>query len=241
MSVQLDGSTEWYTYSTPPAGSFTMCGWFRRDTDSGAEEGVVGITANSFFEWQGLIIIQGGDVIVVQDPGGSASTGITETTGTWRFFMLRYDTGAAVVDLKMCVNGASSSFTATAQRTSTTNATPTDLVIGAREPDGDAKFAGTFAFVKLFDSVLTDGDALAERLYRNPQQASYAAYKFASGALTTDSSGNSRTLTSNGTPVHSTDEPSDILGDDPAASSTVGAGINKGLVNRGLINSGLIN
>lgn len=101
--------------------------------------------------------------------------------------------------------------------------TADNYVIGNGRPNlSDPYVDLTVAMFKVYTgTALTDNQVETELQYRNPQVSMWASHKFADGALATDDSGNTRTLTLNGSPSFTSDEPSDILGDDPGGGTPV--------------------
>jgi hypothetical protein len=158
--------------------------------------------------------------------------------GTWRYIVLSRSGADPNGVLKLrWLDGAETSF-GEVTMTGLTALAPTGISINCARGDGTG-FATegqyTVAFVKIWSTVeLSDADCLTERLYRNIQTNTandWALYKFLTGALTTDSSGNSRTLTAVGAPEFNADEPAAILGDDPGG----GVGIPKVMHHRRMI------
>ena len=92
------------------------------------------------------------------------------------------------------------------------------MKIGNRILDGDAYFDGEMAHVHVIDGTIYAASAFGETdstsgiwVPKTSPSVTYGTnggfYKFASGALTTDSSGNSNTLTQVGTPTTTKDTP----------------------------------
>lgn len=126
---------------------------------------------------------------------GGTSTGVALTAGTWYPFALKVVFNSPIVESYLYLNGAfvESISSADAADTSASMAVGST---GANLPKLSV------AHWKIWEAALTDPEILAESLVGAPAKASpWAYYAFANGALTTDSSGNGRALTSNGTPA----------------------------------------
>lgn len=222
MSVVLDNGVDYYERNEvidPDTTSWTMAGWFRWDTDSGAAN-FFGLSTATFSNSFLLNLATDNDVATFHGSGGFGPSDVfTAATATWYYVVLQWD--AADNSLRgMYLADGDSTFQGDVLDEGLGDLDPTDLVIGVGTNDGNDLFPGTIAFVKIWASIVSDANLLTERQYRNVQTGSaWALYKFLTGALTADSSGNSRTLTSNGEPAFSSDEPDAILGDDPAGES----------------------
>ena len=94
------------------------------------------------------------------------------------------------------------------------------MKIGNRVLDGDAFFEGLMTHVHIIDGTIYDASAFGETdstsgiwVAKTSPSVTYGTnggfYKFASGALTTDSSGNGNTLTQVGSPTETKDSPDD--------------------------------
>ena len=90
--------------------------------------------------------------------------------------------------------------------------------IGNRVLDGDSFFEGSMSHVHIIDGTIYDASAFGETdstsgiwVAKTSPSVTYGTnggfYKFASGALTTDSSGNGNTLTQVGSPTNTQDTP----------------------------------
>jgi hypothetical protein len=141
---------------------------------------------------------------------------VTMATDTWYFFAMSFDGS----NLKIrYVNTGGSTIANTITTAKGVNGSY-DRLNFANNEFGDV-FIGNMVSMKIWTTALSDADILAERQYRNPQTNLanvWATYQTKSGALSTDSSGNGRNLTENGTLSYVAD-PVDILGDDPVSGT----------------------
>jgi hypothetical protein len=233
MSVVTNGTTQWLHRNSVPGATFSALIWARRDTDLGVSERVFcPKTGGSAGVRQATLSVSGSDVLQIGGPTapGNMTGNPTFTVASWRLFLITYlgetNPGVSadgVLTIKTLVDG-DSAFAAgnTTQRTAQSDVVSTDFVIAAITNAGSGPFAGTFANCKVWSGiVISDADALTEMEYRNVQTnggSLWAHYKFLTGALGTDSSGNGRTLTQVATPTFSANEPTAILGDDPGGS-----------------------
>lgn len=228
MSVACDGATQWLHIAQVPTGDWSVVAWMRLDTDDGAAEILFALDDVFGTASAGKVDMLNTNALQLRSAdGGNSNLGASMAVGTWTAFLMTYQaesTGGAddgVLTLKGTVTGSADSFLASVQQTALTNQSPTDVTICAEQRDGGGAggpFHGTCALFKVFNAVLTDQQALNELKYRNPQETAWASWAFRTGALTTDDSGNSRTLTNVGTATFSSDEPTEILGDDPTGS-----------------------
>lgn len=130
---------------------------------------------------------------------GSASTGVALTVNTWYPAALKVVFNSPSLETHLYVNGVFVESISSADATDSSGSMAVGST-GANLPKISV------AAWKIWTSTLTDPEILAEAGSLAPVKASpWANYQFASGALTTDSSGNGRTLTSNGTPTFTAD------------------------------------
>lgn len=232
MSAQTDG-TNWLSLASVPQATHTCVGWVRVDTDVGTM-GFVSITNQFTAQNRGKIGQNaGGDFRFEHDPTDFNSSTVVVVEGEWKGFAWTYQgesTPGSSADGEFSCwlleeGSALSGFDETlTPSTAESDNTPNGIAIGSDQTDqGGAQI--TVAMVKVFESVLTPAQMLTELQYRNPQLSAWRSYVFRNGALTTDDSGNGGDLTNNtggGSAVAFVSaEPSDIIGDDPAAGGSV--------------------
>jgi hypothetical protein len=134
--------------------------------------------------------------------GGSISSGVSMTVGTWYYAATVNDTGAGVDIFGWKVAGGS--WTTANPAAGLTVVGPADANTFYIAGDGFGGFLnGSIAAVKIWTAVLTDAELQAEAATYAPVRTSglFANYQFRNGPQTTDDSGNGRTLTQGGTPV----------------------------------------
>lgn len=239
MSVAFTTSDH-YTRSEAPGGggSFTAAMWVRRDADTGADEQIFQRSAGGFTNQNGFKVFGASDFIIAAH-GGEETSGLHEVAlDTWYYYLLHYQgestpgsSADGVLTIKYLADGATA-FTLDRTITGRSDLSPDRMFLAAYRGDNTSSLPGTFAFCKIWTSVLSDADALTEREYRHAQTnlgGLWAEYTFDSGAIATDTSGNARTLTAFGTPTHSADEPTAVLGDDPGGSPA-GATLSRRIV-----------
>lgn len=198
--------------SGPNTRNWTMTFWMRRRADPGAVSLISGWQhTGGTHEWTIRTAATGDTVDArwIEDGGDHTQTNLkTIVTDTWDYYMMRRDDTGDALALKSLISGESSFTTSlTATGEFTPDAVMTLLRIG--NVDGmDMEIAAW----KGWTIAISDADALTERTTLDVTTntgSEWANYQFASGALETDSSGNARTLTANGTPTFVSD-PSDI-------------------------------
>lgn len=238
MSVELNGSG-WYERNDGPSDTgWTWSGWVYWPSVN-TFDAVAFINNGAGAERRGLITDGGTpDLDPYSDAAGGFGTALfAPSATTWYFFMIRYtgeitpgSSADGVLRVGYIGDGQTnpSAFTATSEITGLSNTAIDSIALGASDVTGSSAAIIRIGPNKFYSSALSDAAALDDYHYRNAQNASpWAVYHHASGALTTDSSGNGRTLTVDGTGhAHNADEPTAILGDDPSASSIVPIAMN---------------
>lgn len=229
MAGLFDGtSSQYFSLSgTPDLTGFTVACWIRL-TVTGDDNVGIGVGGNSSSSLICPRIAGLTDYRFVY-PGGGATASPTSNQDIW-FYCAAVYTGESTpgssadgtVDWYIHENGSSlASWTDSGQFTGRSDLSSGNFTIGAG-PTAFWFHDGQIALVKVWENTLSSAELLTEAQYRNPQVSTglWAHYLFESGALTTDSSGNGRTLTNNNTVTFSSLEPSDIVGDDPAAGGS---------------------
>jgi len=241
MSIAFNGTTQYaHIVAVPSVAAFLVAGWFRRDSDS------------AWFEWQWSV--DAGDAtnrtslkIDIIDRMRAERASIVEietvdpaVVSTWYYVMVRYATGTLTV--QHLVDGGSA-WVGNASVGSLADLAPTAFGIGAMHFQGTPAFFAplTSAGVKVWSTTLpSDAEVLAEREYRNAIVTAglWATYRFKTGALADDHSGNARTLTLTATPTFSADDPTAILGDSASAGGG-GRLVSGALLGRSLVGGSL--
>lgn len=228
-STLADGATgdALYQLTCPPgSGPFSAVLSFRRDRDTGTNEKIFARNDDGWPNQSGTLELSATDALRVAHAAETTSNVINPlAVATWIHALITYTPGAGTGILRLAYRADGNldgvtTMTAAVQATGLTNAAPDRIIVGSGAIAGADMFDGTLALLKIFDSVLTDAQAITEFRYRLPQLPAWAAYRFANGALTTDSSGNARTLTAVGTPVYSSAEPLAIVGDTAVVASS---------------------
>jgi hypothetical protein len=136
---------------------------------------------------------------------GGVTGATTPNTGTWYFIAMRR-LSSTVVDLYVstAVDGTGSSFSVAGRAAAGKFGFPTwfDWANGA--------WAGSIAQVRVWTTNLTDGELATEKAWTTARHTAnlWAEYRLVDAAgATTDNSGNSRTLTSHGSPTTGGSDP----------------------------------
>lgn len=177
----------------------THCGFVRVDADSNDLGPVVVRYEDGAGSTRQQLLMDstgGTNLLRVEaQTSGSTSTGVALTIGTWYPFALKVIFNSPSLESYLYVNGVFVESISSADQTDSS----ASMAVGST---GGNLPKISVAHWKLWESALTDPEIAAEALVGAPAKASpWAYYAFANGALTTDSSGNGRTLTSNGTPA----------------------------------------
>lgn len=183
----------------PQIRPLTQCGFVRVDADSGQTGPVVvRYEAGDGSVRQQLLMDSTGATNLLRaeaQTSGATSTGVALTIGTWYPFALKVVFNSPSLETHMYVNGSFVESISSADATDSSGSIAVGST-GANLPKISV------AHWKIWEAALTDPEIAAEALVGPPAKASpWAYYAFANGALTTDSSGNGRTLTSNGAPA----------------------------------------
>ncbi len=200
----------------PSTSAWTITGWVRKHTNGGGYQtmfslnGSAGSYTNFLFPANNNAIIQG----EITSGYFESSALVNVSLDTWYYFAFSFD--GSTVKARYINTGGNTIANTITRSEGVISGSYNALYFGSNI-FADT-FEGEFAGVKIWSGVaLSDADIITERQYRNPQTNLgnvWATYHMKSGALGTDSSGNTRTLTENSTPTFVTD-PTDILGDDP--------------------------
>jgi hypothetical protein len=235
VTANTAGSTnnDWMedTDGAPARNVFTIAAWVKPDGTVGPQT-AVGI-GNGVFNRDALQL--GNTFGLDYRHNDNQVSGIgSYSSNTWYFIASVYnDDGSVDCYIRADGGGASWATSSVGALTGQTDNTAVGVYIG--QIQNVWAFSGIIGPIKIWDAALTSANLLNEYAYRNAQTNTgsiYAVYHFKTGALTTDSSGNGNTLTNQGATPFSADEPSDILGDDPASGTTLGGlvGPNSGLL-----------
>jgi hypothetical protein len=212
MSITFNGTTQRaIIVQVPSSAAFLVAGWFRRNSDSGAEESWLSIDDGTAGESISLRVFSD-DNIYGWFGAGSGPPLLAPGAGNWVFMSYRFSGDTRIV--RHLVDGA----TDWQSTHSTTGLAPrafTALNIGARFGSGTAEqFAPvTCGMLKVWSGTLpTDAEVLAARLTTGPTVTTgqWARHDFLSGALGTDRTGLGRTLTLIGAPTFTADKPDDL-------------------------------
>lgn len=213
MSITFNGTSQCaFRAAVPNSAEYIMAGWYRRNSDSGANECWFAIDDGSSAQEQVLFVSSTDNVAGYSNSTNVMTSNVSGVaTGTWYYFMLKQSGGTCTV--RHCLDGD------TAWQSNVTQSgapiTPDALTIGAARGNGaTTQFAPmTSAMVKVWSGTLpSDADVLAERLATaaTVETGLWARYAFADGALGTDGSTNARTLTLTASPTFTADKPTDL-------------------------------
>lgn len=207
MAAQFDATGDLFfrlaASSVPQRVPYTMCCFVRVDADVNTGEIVFmrygdaagGIRQGAYID---LISSPAEIKASAQSSGSDASlTTLTPGDGTWRHVAVRITQGSGQLDTQGFLNGVAVGAPIASTDTADTGAS---IAVGS---SGVAAPACSIAHWRIWEASLSDADILAESASLTPVRSAnlWADYRFESGSLTVDSSGNSRDLTANGTPT----------------------------------------
>lgn len=187
--------------SIPQADALTAAGWLKIVSDINAGTAIFERYGNAAGTiWQGIYIDSTGTAVRVNNSAGSASASTEVGVGVW-------------VHVAYVRSGATHTIFLNGVSVGTSTGTPaadvtTSFALGGNgvTNTGDLEFSEW----RIWEAALSAAELTAERFSAAPVRTSglWADYQFAPDALTTDSSGNARTLRTNGTVENGASEPS---------------------------------
>lgn len=206
MAVRFDASTDYLRREAANiiasnADTFTMCAWCKRKVDTGAYSTVLYADLQSD--------VGGAEVWLETESGGdrldayelaapeSAMTGVTLTIDTWFFVAYKRTNTARSLHYGTEAGGTLTKVSNTDSRTFTTDL---DKFWIGNDPYTEP-FNGEIAYVRLWASELSDAEIDAEWRSATPVTTANLRGDWrlaAAASATTDSSGNSLTLTAGG-------------------------------------------
>jgi hypothetical protein len=202
MAVQIDADSEWLTATTglPAASPHTVACWVRYDT--GLRDQGPWLLYNGGAYW-GIYTFNGTNVAGAN--GGTDYTITTLTVGSW-YYLVVVKPNNTSKNTWYAAEGATT-VTAGGGGASTSNTfTPNLLSIGGWSPYFVMSRC-SIAHFRIWDAALSQAEVEAELVSATAVRTSNLnrEYRFANGALTTDSGAGARTLTSGGTPTFTAD------------------------------------
>ncbi len=222
MAVQYDANTEWHisTAGMPAASPHTVACWVRYDTGS-REQGPWVLTGSSLY-W-GVYTFNPTNVCGAN--GGTDYTIVDIGAAAW-FYLVVVKPDNSNKNTWYAAEGASS-VTAGGGGSSSSSFTPTQLSVGGWAPYLVSSRC-SIAHFRIWDAALTQAEVNAELVSATAVRTSNLnrEYRFANGALTTDSGPNGRTLTATGTPAFTADPTFPVLTRRQRPSPPRGAVIN---------------
>ena len=186
--------------SIPQADTLTVAGWIKIISDIDAGTAIFERYGNSAGSiWQGIYISPSGTGVRVGNSAGSYSAATEIGVGVWAHIAyVRNGTNHEVF-----INGVSGGTSTGSPGTDTSPS----FAIGGNGVTNQCD--AEYAHFRIWEAALTATELAAEVLSAVPVRTSnlWADYRFVAGALTADSSGNSRTLRLNGTVVDGASDP----------------------------------
>ena len=205
MAIRIDaaGDSAYRSTALPSAQNFTIAAWIYLHTDrTGEYRYFLGIedSLSNASSWK-LIGWTNGNAFQVSETSGTGNFGSAPGTGAWFYAAI---TGDADSITGYWINQAGTVQTATV---SAASFTASAMIFG--NDSWDEWIDCSVAYLKIWDAALSQAEIEAERLVVQPARTAnlHAAYLFQSGQLTTDSSGNGKTLSTTGTITYSADPP----------------------------------
>lgn len=186
--------------SIPQADAITAAGWVKIISDIDQPCAIFERYGNSAGSiWQGIYISPSGTGVRVGNSAGSYSAATEIGVGVWAHIAyVRNGTNHEVF-----INGVSGGTSTGSPGTDTSPS----FAIGGNGVTNQCD--AEYAHFRIWEAALTATELAAEVLSAVPVRTSnlWADYRFVAGALTADSSGNSRTLRLNGTVVDGASDP----------------------------------
>lgn len=223
MSVDTAG-TQGYTNANPPSGDFSVMGWFQFLADPPAAANMFGVGTATASQRTAVGLNPSDQVLGIHDGTFTSSLFTEDYGGTWRYVLLHYQVetgggGNGVLTIKYLDDG-DTAFQSTQTVTGLSDAAARSAILVNTSRSDTFSVGGDLLIgpLKYTTGIISDADALTERLYRHNQTGSeHATYPWASsGTLTDDVSANGYDLTGLGSGgAYSSTEPSAILGDNP--------------------------
>lgn len=212
MSITFNGTTQFASRATAPSATeFLVAGWFRRNSDSGANESWWSIDDGTFGA-SSQLYVSSADTLVGSHSFDTSGTVLSTVTSTWYWVMFRISGGTRTI--QAVADGGTA--WGTPQSNGGMGALTRDtMTLGAAYGQSSASgFAPmSCALLKVWSGTLpTDTEVLAERLSTTATVTTglWGRYVFGTGALDTDDSGNARTLTLTAAPTFTADAPTDL-------------------------------
>lgn len=206
MALLTDSDNEGYYYTgagLPVLNALSACYWWQRDTT--AEMGNWCMFTATSGHYIGGFCFSGAPSNYEHFSGLGTHVVRTVTTGAWYFFAVTIN---GTTRTSYYANQGDTTLTSVSGSVTNSTAAGTELNLGFVNYFGDYS-RGRLAHFRLWGAVLSQSELEAEMASATAVRASNLTneYRFASGALTTDSSGNGRTLTSFsfGTPTFTAD------------------------------------
>lgn len=201
MAVLIDANSEWYTSTTglPSASPHTVACWVRYDT--GSREQGPWLLYNGGSYW-GVYTFSGGNVAGAN--GGTDYDIVDIGASSW-YYLVVVKPDNSNKNTWYAAEGASVA-TAGGGGSSTSSFAPNLLSIGGWAPYFVSSRC-SIAYFRIWDAALSQAEVNAELVSATAVRTSNLnrEYRFASGALTTDSGPNGRTLTVDGSPTYTAD------------------------------------
>lgn len=200
LSVRFDSSSDTYGRTGDIAtGALTYCLWAKIKVDTNAVAYMMGFNKFSPEEFT-LIGLHADGVSARWECSSTAQQNITVLTVDVWYFLCCATSGSGTTGKFYWMAEGAGSLSSTSPTTMAGCPAGSAFILGSSQYV--QPFNGEICAVKVWAAELNSTEINTERQYYLPQRTAnlWAAYSFKTGAQTNDESGNSRTLTANGTP-----------------------------------------
>jgi hypothetical protein len=199
------------TTNLPLRTACTICGWFKRTTDTGGFETGLACRASATGSAVAMLDVNATDSLILWVSSESAALQAA-TLNQWFFGALTLN-GTTANAYSMVDTGSSLNNVNQGQNATAIGA----ILFGARGTGGEEHLIGKMGPIKVWDAVLNSTELLAEAGQMSPVRTSNLNSWFLCDSVqeALDQSGNGRNLTENGTITFDDDLPDVPLSGDP--------------------------
>lgn len=232
MSLNIDAATTdaiRRTANLPANTAMTMCGWFKRDSNTGAYQQHLLLAFDSAPDLLTTIQVSSGNNVVLNSSIAQVTVQTTPPVGEWYFLAITCN-GTTMVGYYAQYGAAS--LTSNSQACDTF--TPSEMTAGNYITGTNSNFDGNLQHIRAWDAVLSAAELLLEMYSSLPVRTANlnTAMRDISASSVTDLSSNARDWTVAGTLALSDNPPVDDLLFVPAYGFYTAAAGGSGLLHR---------